>query len=218
LKKIIELSHVIKNGKETYPGLPAPHICDFWTRKQSAQKYSDGETFHIGQITMVANTGTYIDAPFHRYQEGADISQLKPENFADLRGHCIAIPKGVQSIGKEYLTDIPNDTEAVLFYTGWDKHWSTPEYKDQHPYLSVAAAESLQHLSIKLVGIDSINIDNIHNDTRPIHSLLLAEGILIVEHLTGLSSLNNQSFVFHAAPAPVEGMGTFPVRAYAILD
>lgn len=218
MRKIIELCHEIKHGEETYPGLPAPHICDFWSRDDSANKYEDGSTFQIGKITMVANTGTYLDAPFHRFEEGADLAAIEPDSFAALNAYCLSVAGEDNVIGSEHLAEIPSGTEAVLFFTGWDKHWATDKYADEHPYLSEDCARELVAMGVKLAGIDSINIDNIHHPSRPIHTILLGSGVLIVEHMTRLDELVGKSFEFHAAPAPVVGMGTFPVRAYAIVD
>lgn len=218
MPEIIELSQTVRHGEVTYPGLPAPEICDFWTREESAKNYQDEESFQIGKITMVANTGTYLDAPFHRYEDGPDLAAIKPESFAELAGICIKAGSSVKAIGREYFEGLDLTGKAVLVCTGWDKHWATEQYAKDSPYLTAGAAEFLIQQKVKLVGIDSINIDDIGINKRPVHSLLLAEGILIIEHMTKLNKLPSAGFTFHAAPAPVEGMGTFPVRAYAVLQ
>ncbi|HEY0086798.1 MAG TPA: cyclase family protein [Allosphingosinicella sp.] len=210
---LIDLSHSIEDGMVTYKGLPGPHICDFWTRERSAALYEDGATFQIGRIDMVANTGTYLDAPFHRFENGADLAQLKLAQLAALpgvvvRSHAIAIDadafEGFDVAGK-----------AVLVQTGWDRHWRTPAYYENHPFLTEAAAQLLAAGGAVLVGIDSHNIDDTRAPRRPVHTALLGAGVLVCEHLTNLGALPESGFRFSAVPPKVSGMGTFPVRAFA---
>jgi kynurenine formamidase len=216
--RIVDLSHVIEHGMTTYPGLPGPHICDFWERTGTAANYDDGSTFQIGRIDMVANTGTYVDSPFHRYADGADLSELKLESLADLPAILIRRP---------WENDLATDAahfdghdvrgKAVLVHTGWDRHWRTDRYGVEHSFLTAAAAEWLVENGAALVGIDSNNIDDARVRRRPVHTILLGAGIPICEHMTGLGSLPDEGFRFSAVPPKVKGMGTFPVRAYAVL-
>jgi len=219
MSRIVDLSHVIEDGMTTYPGLPAPQICDFWTREGSAANYEDGSSFHIGRIDMVANTGTYLDSPFHRYAEGKDLADLPLASLARLPGIIIRQP---------WDTDIAIDLaafrgrevrgKAVLVHTGWDRHWRTDRYGEGHPFLTAAAADWLVEKGAALVGIDSNNIDDSRKRARPVHTRLLASEIPICEHMTGLGQLPDEGFTFSAVPPKVRGMGTFPVRAYAVLD
>jgi kynurenine formamidase len=202
----------------TYPGLPAPVVSDFWSRESTRGKYGEGITFQIGRIDMVANTGTYLDAPFHRFAEGSDIAALPLERLADLPGIRIDLTAETgRAIGDRALAGRKLRGRAVLFHTGWDAHWRTPRYAEDHPYLTRSAAELLAEEQAALVGIDSLNIDETSDGSRPAHTLLLAAGIPILEHLTGLGRLPPEGFRLHAVPAPVAGMGSFPVRAYALL-
>jgi kynurenine formamidase len=216
--EIIDLSHVIEEGMTTYKGLPAPHICDFWERESTAANYDDGSTFQIGRIDMVANTGTYLDSPFHRYADGADLSELKLASLADLTGIVIRRPweNGI-AIDADAFEGREVAGKAVLVHTGWDRNWRTDAYFGEHPYLTAEAADWLATNGAALVGIDSCNIDNMHVRARPVHTRLLAVGIPICEHMTGLGSLPDEGFRFSAVPPKVKGMGTFPVRAYAVL-
>ena len=203
----------------TYKGLPGPHICDFWTREGSAPNYDDGSTFQIGRIDMVANTGTYLDSPFHRYEDGADLSELMLESLADVSGIVIRQPweNGIE-IGTSALEGRDVAGKAVLFHTGWDRNWRTEGYFGEHPYLNAEAADWLAGNGAAIVGIDSANIDNMHVRARPVHTRLLGAGIPVCEHMTGLGSLPDEGFRFSAVPPKVKGMGTFPVRAYALID
>ncbi|MBI5431755.1 MAG: cyclase family protein [Planctomycetes bacterium] len=217
--RLVELSHTIEHGLETYRGLPAPTVCDFWSRESTRGRYAPGVEFHIGRIDLVGNTGTYIDAPFHRYADGADIAGLALERTADLVGVVVrardvrAIDAG--AIDARALDERELAGAAVLFDTGWSRHWRTEAYFTGHPYLTAAAAERLVALGVALVGIDSLNIDDTADLARPVHSILLAAGIPIVEHLTGLMALPDAGFRFFASPAKVRGLGSFPVRAFA---
>ena len=216
--RIVDLSHVIEHGMTTYPGLPAPQICDFWERRSTATNYDDGSTFQIGRIDMVANTGTYLDSPFHRYAEGKDLADLPLPSLADLPGIVIRRPweNGIE-IGVDAFQGRDVGGMAVLVHTGWDRHWRTDRYGVEHPFLTAEAADWLVEQGAALVGIDSVNIDDTSHRTRPVHTKLLGAEIPICEHMTNLGSLPDEGFRFSAVPPKVRGMGTFPVRAYAVL-
>jgi len=217
-KRLVDLSHVIEDGMVTYKGLPGPHICDFWTREGSAANYDDGSTFQIGKIELVANTGTYLDSPFHRYADGADLSELDLRSLADVTGIVVRSPwENGLTIGSEAFAGRDVAGKAVLVHTGWDRHWRTDAYFGEHPYLTAAAADWLAEQGAVIVGIDSVNIDNMHIRARPVHTRLLGAGIPICEHMTALGSLPDEGFRFCAVPPKVKGMGTFPVRAFARL-
>jgi arylformamidase len=217
-KTIVDLSHVIEHGMTTYPGLPGPHICDFWTREGSAASYDDGSSFQIGRIDMVANTGTYLDSPFHRFADGIDLADLPLPSIADLPGIVVRGPwekeLGTDAVHFEGL-DVRG--KAVLVHTGWDWHWRTDRYGTDHSFLTADAAEWLIQNGAALVGIDSNNIDDTRVRARPVHTKLLAANIPICEHMSGLGGLPDEGFRFSAVPPKVRGMGTFPVRAYAVL-
>lgn len=217
-KKFTDLSHTIEHGMITYKGLPAPVIGDFLTREESRSHYSHGTTFHIGKIEMVANTGTYIDAPFHRYENGKDLSQLPLESIADLEGLVLRVDPGVQAIGPELFSGKNPSGKAVLIHTGWSKHWSTDRYFEGHPFLTEEAAEYLKTAKPAVVGIDSYNIDNTADGRRPVHSILLKAEIPILEHLCNLDALPPSGFKFYAVPVKIRNFGSFPVRAYAIVE
>ena len=215
--KFIELSHIIEDGMITYLGLPAPKIQDHLSREGSRQHYVDGTTFQIGKIEMVANTGTYIDAPFHRYQEGKDLSQLDLASVADLDGLVFHAPPNSRKITPDAFNGRDVKGKAVLIHTGWDRHWGTEPYFKDHPYLTRESAEYLKLGGAALVGVDSLNIDDNTDGNRPTHTILLGGGIPIVEHLCNLAALPDGGFKFFAVPAAVKGMGSFPVRAFAVI-
>lgn len=212
--KYIDLSHTIFDGLVTYKGLPSPIICDYLSREQSKANYESGTEFQIGKIEMVTNTGTYIDCPFHRFEHGKDLSEMELERFADLDAITINAENATE-IGKSYFTGKEIRNRAILVYTGWAKHWNTPQYFENHPYLTAEAAEYLKECNVKLVGIDSHNIDDTRGKSRPVHTTLLGAEILIVEHLCNLDKLPESGYKFNAVPPKFKGAGTFPVRAYA---
>ena len=217
-KRIVDLSHVIEHGMTTYKDFPGPEICDFWTREQSAAAYDDGSTFQIGRIDMIANTGTYVDAPFHRYADGADLADLALSSLADLPGIVIRRPwENDIEVGVGAFEGREVAGKAVLVHTGWDRHWRTERYLTDNPFLTGEAADWLVESGAGFVGIDSLNIDDTRTRSRPVHAKLLAAGIPICEHMTNLGSLPDEGFRFFAAPPKVRGMGSFPVRAYALL-
>lgn len=216
--EIVDLSHVIEAGMTTFKGLPGPVICDYWEREASATNYDDGSTFQIGRIDMVANTGTYVDAPFHRFADGSDLAGLKLEQLAELEGLVIRRPfaEGLAT-DLQQLRDADVRGKAVLVHTGWDRHWRSEPYFSDHPFLTADAAAWLVEHGAAFVGIDSHNIDDTRTRSRPVHTTLLGADIPIGEHLTGLERLPDSGFRFHAVPPKVRGMGTFPVRAYAVV-
>jgi kynurenine formamidase len=218
MTKFIELSHTIKDGMLTYTGLPGPEIGDYMSREASREHYAPGTTFQIGKINMVANTGTYIDAPFHRYEDGKDLSELDITSVADLDSLVIRVGEGARVIEPEIFESRDVKNKAVLISTGWDVHWGTYRYFSDYPYLTGESAEHLKSAGAVLVGIDSPNIDKNKDRTRPVHTILLGADIPIIEHLCGLVELPDSNFKFFAVPAPIKGMGSFPVRAFAIIE
>ena len=215
----IDLSHTIENGLVTYKGLPAPIICDYLSREDSAKFYAPGTTFQIGKIEMVANTGTYIDCPFHRYEHGKDLSEVELNCFTDLDAIRISVPHTkTLAVTVEHLKGYELRNRAILIHTGWDENWNTEKYYEHHPYLTKEAADYLKDCDVKLVGIDSHNIDDTRDKNRPVHTILLGAEILIVEHLCNLYLLPHDGFTFSAVPPKFKGVGTFPVRAMAKLQ
>jgi kynurenine formamidase len=215
---MIDLSHRIEHGMVTLKGFHAPVICDYLSREQSRERYAPGTEFQIGRIDMIANTGTYLDTPFHRYADGGDLAALRLEQVCDLEGVLVRVSGARnRAIDWPVFATVEPRGHAVLVQTDWDRHWGTEQYFDGHPFLTKRAAEYLRDQGAVLVGIDSLNIDDTDDGTRPVHTILLGAGIPIVEHMTGLSALPIDGFRFSAVPPKVVGMGTFPVRAHAIL-
>ncbi len=202
----------------TYKGLPAPIICDFLSREESRSHYTGGTEFAIGKIEMVANTGTYVDSPFHRFADGIDLSELPLESLADLEGIVVRAQSFGRTITAKAFNGISIKGKAVLIHTDWSRHWRTDQYFEGHPFLTKDAAELLTETGAVFVGIDTYNIDDITDGTRPAHTILLGNNIPICEHMRGLEPLPDSGFRFHAAPVKVKAFGTFPVRAYAVLD
>ncbi|MEV4454647.1 cyclase family protein [Microbispora sp. NPDC049633] len=217
--RVVDLSHVVRHGMHTYPGVPGPEIGDYLTREDSRGRYAPGTEFHIGRITMVANTGTYLDTPFHRLADGDDLAQVDLARLVDLPGLLIdASGSSRRGIGADAFEGHDVTGRAVLLRTGWDRHWGGPSYGDpDHPFLAADAAALLAERQPAVVGIDSVNIDDMADGLRPAHTALLSAGVPIIEHLRGLDRLPHTGFRVHAAPVAVAGMGTFPVRAYALV-
>ena len=216
-KNFIDLSHTIEDGMITYKGLPAPVICDYLSRENSRKFYEPGTEFQIGKIEMVANTGTYLDCPFHRYRDGIDLSEVALKQCANLVGVVIdADHRMLKAIGPALFKNKDLKGKAVLVRTNWSEHWRTDTYFENHPYLTEDAALYLKEQGATLVGIDSHNIDDTSGRKRPVHSVLLEAGILIVEHLCNLEQLPTEPFLFNAVPPKFKGVGTFPVRAYTV--
>jgi len=217
--RFIDLSHIIEAGMITYKGLPAPVICDFLSREASRKLYAEGTEFNISKIEMVSNTGTYLDSPFHRYEQGKDLADLELTSLADLDAIVVRVTgmsgRAISAVAFSELGNIAG--KAILVHTGWDSHWRTDQYFEGHPFLTADAAEYLVKAGVALVGIDSYNIDDTNDGYRPVHTGLLGANIPIVEHLCNLGELPDSGFHFSAVPPKVKSFGTFPVRAFAVL-
>jgi kynurenine formamidase len=217
-RHLLDLSHPIRQGLTTYPGLPTPEIGAHLDRDAAETIYGPGVTFHIGMVTMCANTGTYIDVPFHRFADGHDLIDLPLERVSGVPGICIdGDPRRIEL---EALGDTDVSGFAVLFRTGHSKHFGTPQYMVDHPYLASELARTLVERGAACVGIDSLNVDATsgpEGDGRPVHTILLRNDIPIIEHLTDLGSLPRSGFTFTAVPPKIEQLGSFPVRAFAEL-
>lgn len=216
--RLIDLSHTVEDGMITYKGLPAPLICDYLSRADSREHYSGGTEFHIGKIEMVANTGTYVDSPFHRFADGTDLAGLPLESLANLPGIVVRAADLGRAIGADAFRRLDVEGKAVLVHTGWARHWRMDRYFEGHTFLTGEAAAYLVEAGASFVGIDSLNIDDTHDGSRPVHTRLLRANIPICEHMCNLEQLPHSGFLFHAVPVKIKEFGTFPVRAYAIVN
>jgi arylformamidase len=216
--KLIDLSHTVEDGMITYKGLPAPIICDYLSREASREHYTGGTEFHIGKIELVANTGTYVDSPFHRFSDGIDLSELPLESLADLPGIVVHATNVGRAVTAEVFRGLDLKGKAVLVHTGWARHWRTEQYFEGHIFLTSDAAAYLVEAGASFVGIDSYNIDDTQDGSRPVHTQLLRANIPVCEHMCNLESLLDHGFRFHAVPVKVKAFGTFPVRAYAVMS
>jgi arylformamidase len=217
-QRLLDLSHTVEDGMITYKGLPAPLVCDYLSREQSRSIYAAGTEFQIGKIEMVGNTGTYLDSPFHRYADGKDLSELDLDQIANLDGLVVRVDPALRAVDVAAFDGLDVRGKAVLIQTGWSRHWRTDQYFEGHPFVTGAAARWLVEAGAALVGIDSFNIDDTADLARPTHSALLGAEIPIVEHMRGLENLPDRGFAFFAVPVKIKGFGTFPVRAFALLD
>ncbi|HYH82158.1 MAG TPA: cyclase family protein [Longimicrobium sp.] len=217
-RRLIDLSHTVEHGMVTLKGFPAPIICDYLSREASRAVYAPGTEFHIGRIDMIANTGTYVDSPFHRYADGKDLSELPLESLADLDAVVVrATERAGRAIDADAFAGIEVRGRAVLVHTGHAEHWGTDAYFEGHPFLTRAAAEHLRDAGAVFVGIDTLNIDDTDDGARPVHSTLLRADIPICEHMRGLEGVPDAGFRFFAVPVKVKAFGTFPVRAFALV-
>jgi arylformamidase len=218
MRRFAELNHPLEDGMKAYPGFPSPKIGSFLDHKSSRSHYNGKAEFYIGKIEMVCNVGTYLDSPFHRYPEGADLSAIPLERVAGLPG--IVLDAEVSSNRSVTTSCIDSDLtgKAVLFRTGWDERWGKESYWEPGPYLSKEGVDLLVRSKATLVGVDFWNVDNTEDPSRPVHTKLLASNILIVEHLCNLSCLPRTGFRFYAVPLRIVKGASFPVRAFAEID
>ncbi len=219
--RFIDVSHTIEHGLITYPGIPAPIICDYLSRAASRALYAAGTEFHIGRIDMVANTGTYVDSPFHRYEDGKDLAELELKRLANVEAVVLRMRNQKErAIEESSFAKLNTDLrgKAVLVDTGWDRHFGTARYFEGHPFLTESAARFLTAAGAAIVGIDSLNIDDTADPHRPVHSHLLGADVPIVEHLTRLDAVPEKGARFFAVPVKVRALGTFPVRAFALVE
>jgi kynurenine formamidase len=217
-RRAVDLSHEIVDGMATHPGIPGPTISAFLTHEASIGRYADGTTFEIGRIDLVTNTGTYLDTPAHRFPGRGDLASLELARVVDLDGVLVDCRgRSEKAIGRDAFEGVDIAGRAVLVATGWDAHWGTEAYLSDNPFLAGDAAQHLVDYGAALIGIDSLNIDALTDPRRPAHTAILDAGLPLVEHLTGLDQLPSHGWRFFAAPPRVRGMGTFPIRAFAIV-
>jgi arylformamidase len=138
----IDVSHTVSHGLVTYKGLPAPLICDYLSREDSRSHYAPGTEFQIGKIEMVANTGTYLDSPFHRFAHGADLADLPLTALANLDALVIAAD-GAGRVDEGAFAGLDLRGKAVLVHTGWSRHFGSDAYFEGHPFLTEGAAQYL---------------------------------------------------------------------------
>lgn len=219
-QKFIDVSHEIVNGMTTYRGVTPPVITPYLTREASTSMYAEGVTFLISKIDMVANTGTYLDTPFHRYADGYDLAELKLEDVAYVPAEIVRVDgMKVKNIDESYFKKLDLKGKAILINTGWSANWGTDAYFSNHPHLTEGAAKFLRDAGVKVVGIDTYNIDDTNDKARPVHSTLLAAGIPIVEHVCNLENVpSGKSMKFTAVPIKIKDFSTFPVRAFVSVD
>jgi len=216
--QLIDLSHIIEHGTLTYKGMPAPVVCDYLSREESKKIYAPGTEFQIARIEMVANTGTYLDCPFHRYEHGKDLADISLEQFTNLPAVVVRADfRKTKAVDVSFFKGVDVRGKAVLVNTNWSEHWGTDAYFEDNPFLTEEAATYLVKNGAVLAGIDSHNIDDTNGNSRPVHTILLGNDVLIVEHLCNLHLLPGYGFLFSAVPPRFRGVGTFPVRAFATL-
>lgn len=218
-RQYVELNHVVRSGMVTYPGLPAPTITAHLSRERSPTVYAADTEFEIGHISMVGNTGTYLDSPYHRFAGGADLAQLPLDVLVDLPALVLrVVDTPIRAVGRQALSELGDVGGcAVLINTGDDSKFGTSEYVTGQAFVTAEGAQWLVDQDVALVGIDSVNIDDVADETRPVHTRLLRAGVPIVEHLTALDQLPLHGARFTAVPPRIAGFGTFPVRAFAVI-
>jgi arylformamidase len=216
--RIVDLSHAIVDAMTTHPGIPGPRITTYLSHAESVGRYAPGTSFQIGRIDLVANTGTYLDTPAHRFPDGSDLGELALDAVADLPGLVVDLDGHDGAIEPDNVDVDSVRGRAVLIRTGWDRHWGTDAYLAGNPFLTAATARTLVDAGALLVGIDSVNVDSLTDSARPAHTAVLAAGLPLVEHLTGLGGLPRDGFRFFAVPPRIVGLATFPVRAFAIVE
>jgi kynurenine formamidase len=218
MPRFVELSHQIVPGMKTYPGLPEPKVEVLLDYEASHERYQNQAEFYIASLHLCGNTGTYVDSPRHRYRGGIDLAGLSLERLANLPTLVIDATKAGRAIGGDAFRALDLTGRAILFRTDFSKHWGTPAYFADNPFLTADAAELLVSKQPAFVGIDSLNIDDTGDPSRPAHTRLLGAGIPICEHMTNLEALPTSDARLHAVPIAWVGGATFPVRAYAVVD
>ncbi len=214
---LIDLSHTLASDMPVYPGLPEPQFRTWLTHEESltSGRYGSGTTFQIAVYEIGGNTGTYVDAPFHRYSQGHDLAELALEKLVNLPGIVVtALREG--PIGTEVFQGIDLSNKAILIRTDWSNRWGSSDYFRSGPFLTANACHFLVQSQVALVGIDCANIDDMSDEMRPAHTILLGADIPIVEHLCALGQVSGHDFRFFAVPPAIKGGTSFPVRAFAI--
>ena len=216
--RFIEVSHPIVAGMKTYPGLPEPKVDVIIDYASSRERYGGKAEFLIASLHLCGNTGTYVDSPHHRYPTGVDLAELPLERLAHLDVLVIDATAAGRAIGPEVFRGVALTGKAVLVRTEFSRHWATDAYFTDHPFLTAHSVDVLVQARPAFVGIDSLNIDDTADLSRPAHTKLLGAGIPVCEHMTGLVAIPPSGGRLHAVPIAWVGGATFPVRAYVIAE
>jgi kynurenine formamidase len=217
--RFIEVSHTIEAGMKTYPGLPVPEVEVLLDHESSRARYDGKSEFLIASLHLCGNTGTYVDSPLHRHRGGTDLAGLRLELLAHVPAVVVNAPAGLErGIAAAAFRDIEVRDRAVLVRTEWSRFWRTPQYFEPNPHLTREACEYLAKEGARFVGIDSLNIDDIGDLSRPAHTILLGAGIPVCEHMTNLAAAPAGGSWLHAVPIAWKGGATFPVRAYLMVE
>lgn len=214
MSRFIDVSHAIEEGMETYRPLPTPQIEVL--NNYDASRYNGKSEFLIASLHLCGNTGTYVDSPRHRFRAGVDLANLSLERLADLPIVVVDATAVGRAVGPEALPSSDLRGKGVLVRTDFSRHWRTDSYFSANPYLTAEACDALVGAGVAFVGIDSLNIDDIADMSRPAHTILLGAGIPICEHLTNLAAVVSGEGRLHAVPIAWVGGATFPVRAYVV--
>lgn len=218
----IDLSHSIENGTVTYPGDP-PALIELTLDRKLTSKLNGGGTtsgVEINTIKMVSTSGTYIDAPYHVFEDGKKIKDYPIEKLVNLPSIVVKIPENRNYFDVQDISGINVKGKAVLFFSGHDKFFMTPEYGKNAPYLTIELANILVEKGAIFVGIDSPLIDNMEKQSElgiPVHYKLLGADIPICEDLANLELLPTDGFTITALPAKV-ALESFPARVFATVS
>ena len=216
--RFIEVSHRVVPGMRTYPGLPAPLVDVVVDYETSRERYGGKAEFLIASLHLCGNTGTYVDSPHHRYPTGVDLADLPLERLAHVPAVVVDATNAGRAIGPEVFRGVALTGRAVLVRTDFARHWGTDAYFTDHPFLTTRSVDVLVQAGPAFVGIDSLNIDDVADLSRPAHTNLLGAGIPICEHMTDLAAVPATGARLHAVPIAWVGGATFPVRAYLIAE
>ena len=216
MTRFIEVSHPVVAGMKTYPELPEPAVQVLLDYDASHERYQHKAEFFIAALHLCGNTGTYVDSPIHRHRGGTDLAGLPLERLADLDAVVIDATSAGRAIGPEVFGRANVADKAALFRTDFSRHWGTSAYFSDNPFLTAAACDALLDAGVRFVGIDSLNIDDTADPSRPAHTKLLGAGIPVCEHMTNLAAVPVTGGRLHAVPIAWVGGASFPVRAYVV--
>lgn len=226
--RFVELNHVITNGLISYPGMPPVEISALYTREQCGNTFGGQSAALLDFIKMVNISGTYIDSPYHRFENGYKICDIPLEKCFNLPAFVVDLGLNTDEQGNPVF-DVEDmqkalDTEdihggAVLLHSGHDKKFMTPAYAVKVPYCTPEAAQWLIDRGVYVVGIDTQLIDNFNDKSKGdrVHDTVLGAGSVICEDMKDLDLLPKKGARLYVI-APRVAMASFPARVFAVIE
>jgi kynurenine formamidase len=222
--RLVDLTMILEDGVNTYPGSPKMAIMNRITHEWSAGRYSPPAYSATDRFWLLnEHVGTHVDAPYHFVKDGAAIDALPLSRFwgeallADVSKRDAAKPVSRAEIETALaLHHEEVKPDDILVLRCWGGRPSDPGFTSAAA-LALEVGSWLVEVGVKAIGIDLPAVDNPGSRSFPVHMALLSAGIPIYENLVNLEEIDEPRFTFFGFPLRVAGASGSAVRAVAIM-